>query len=79
MSRIRDVFKPQAVVCQCGADCLAGDPMGIYNLTPQGMAHCVDTIHAWDLPLLLLGGGKNVWQVFDYSYIMGVYLSYHDI
>ena len=35
-------FQPDAFVIQCGADCLTGDPLGGFNLTPEGMAQCVD-------------------------------------
>ena len=52
-------FQPDAFVIQCGADCLTGDPLGGFNLTPEGMAQCVDLIIsiAENKPCLFLGGG----------------------
>eukprot|EP00092_Neocalanus_flemingeri_P032497 GFUD01035344.1.p1 GENE.GFUD01035344.1~~GFUD01035344.1.p1 ORF type:complete len:395 (+),score=158.33 GFUD01035344.1:106-1185(+) len=50
-------FMPDCIVLQCGADCLAGDPMGGFNLTPASISACVDDVLAQDVPVLLLGGG----------------------
>ena len=51
--------QPDAFVIQCGADCLTGDPLGGFNLTPEGMAKCIELIVlvAKDKPCLFLGGG----------------------
>ena len=62
MSEVRTRFKPSAVVCQCGVDTLAGDPMASFNLTQQSIGECVKYLMNWNLPLLLLGGGK-LWAV----------------
>ena len=58
MSEVRTRFKPSAVVCQCGVDTLASDPMASFNLTQQSIGECVKYLMNWNLPLLLLGGGK---------------------
>ena len=50
-------FQPCAVVLQCGADMLVGDPIGTFSLTPQGLSRGVHSILLWGLPMLLLGGG----------------------
>ena len=52
-------FRPDAFVIQCGADSLAGDPLGGFNLTPEGMGKCIDVIlqEAETKPALFLGGG----------------------
>ena len=50
-------FRPDVVVMQCGADMLAGDPVGSFSLTLQGYGNCVGTVLSWRLPVLLLGGG----------------------
>ena len=42
-------FTPEAVVVQCGADCLVGD----FNLTLA----CLRQVLDWGRPTLLLGGG----------------------
>ncbi|XP_071078644.1 histone deacetylase 8-like [Haliotis cracherodii] len=57
MTRVKEKFRPEAVVCQCGADGIAGDPMESFNLTPLGLGRCVYTLQSWKIPLLLLGGG----------------------
>jgi len=57
MSVVHESFSPEAVVCQCGADGLVGDPMATYNLTPRGIGKCLEWILDWELPTLLLGGG----------------------
>jgi len=43
-----------------GADLLAGDPLGGFNLTLKTPVHCVDYVAALGKPLLLLGGGEYV-------------------
>lgn len=53
-------YQPSAVVCQCGADGLYGDPMASYNLTPKVLSQCVQYVKDWGLPLLLVGGGKLI-------------------
>ncbi|EPR79560.1 Histone deacetylase 3 [Spraguea lophii 42_110] len=57
-------FKPSAIVLQCGADSLAEDTLGCFNLSIQGHGECVKTVKSYNIPLLILGGGgyniKNV-------------------
>jgi len=50
-------FKPSAVVYQSGADSLAEDKLGPFNLSIKGHAECLRFILDYDLPLLVLGGG----------------------
>jgi histone deacetylase 8 len=50
-------FRPEAIVCQCGADGLANDPLGTFNLTPVAYARCTAVIQSYKLPTLYLGGG----------------------
>eukprot|EP00873_Tetraselmis_striata_P014228 jgi/Tetstr1/434492/TSEL_023584.t1 len=51
-------FRPTVAVIQCGADGLAGDPVGSsFCLTPKAIATCVSRAIGWGIPLLLLGGG----------------------
>ncbi|CAM9211997.1 unnamed protein product [Phaeothamnion confervicola] len=50
-------FAPEALVLQCGADALAGDPLGGFGLTTAGLQRCVERVAALRRPLLLLGGG----------------------
>ncbi|XP_021344195.1 histone deacetylase 8-like, partial [Mizuhopecten yessoensis] len=57
IQKVRTVFRPEAIVCQCGADGLVGDPMDSFNLTPLSLGRCVYFLLDWALPTLLLGGG----------------------
>lgn len=57
LPEILTAFRPNAVVCQCGADGLSRDPLGAFNLTPAALANCLLLIKNWRLPLLVLGGG----------------------
>ena len=57
MTEINYAFKPDAIVVQCGADCLATDPLGGFSLTPRGVARCISKIIKLFLPTLILGGG----------------------
>jgi len=54
---LRDAFRPDVVVIQCGADCLAQDPMGGFSLTLEGPTEAVMEVKRTGLPILLLGGG----------------------
>ncbi|KAK7043742.1 hypothetical protein VNI00_008354 [Paramarasmius palmivorus] len=71
MEKILEVFRPSAVVLQCGADSLAGDKLGGLNLTMHGHAKCVQYFRDKGLPLILLGGGgytvKNVARTWTYE------------
>lgn len=56
---------------QCGADSLAGDKLGCFNITMEGHAKCVQHLRKTGLPLILLGGGgyttKNVARAWTYE------------
>ncbi|KMZ60808.1 hypothetical protein ZOSMA_56G00390 [Zostera marina] len=57
MSRIIKMFRPGAVVLQCGADSLFEDRLGCFNLSIKGHGECVRYMRSFNVPLLLLGGG----------------------
>lgn len=38
MSKVVEVYRPNAIVLQCGADSLAGDRLGCFNLSLKGIA-----------------------------------------
>jgi len=57
MKKIMETFAPGAVVLQCGADSLAGDRLGCFNLSLKGHAACVEYMKSFNVPLLILGGG----------------------
>lgn len=71
MKKILEVYQPSVVVLQCGADSLASDKLGVFNLTMEGHAYCVQFFRKIGLPLILLGGGgytvKNVARTWTYE------------
>ena len=71
IDKILEVFRPSAIVLQCGADSLSGDKLGGLNLTMHGHAHCVQYVRSKNIPLMLLGGGgytvKNVARAWTYE------------
>jgi len=57
VGRIIEWYQPGAIVLQCGADSLAGDRLGCFNLSLKGHAACIEYVKSFNLPILLLGGG----------------------
>uniref|UniRef100_A0A0A9XY16 Histone deacetylase n=1 Tax=Lygus hesperus TaxID=30085 RepID=A0A0A9XY16_LYGHE len=55
--KVLDFFEFDAVVVQCGADGLSGDPLGGFNLTQEAYGHCLRQILMESKPTLILGGG----------------------
>ena len=47
-------YRPGAIVLQCGADSLAGDRLGCFNLSHKGHARCVEFVKKFKLK-----GGKK--------------------
>ena len=52
-----DKYKPECIVLQSGADSLAYDRIGVFNLTTKGHGNIVKYIRSLNIPLLVLGGG----------------------
>lgn len=71
IGQIVEKFRPTAVALQCGADSLAGDRLGRFNLQVQGHGACVAFCKRLKLPLLLFGGGgytpRNVARAWAYE------------
>merc|ERR1711916_248169 len=71
MAAVMERFQPGAVVLQLGADSLAGDRLGCFNLTIDGHAECVRYMMTFGVPLLVLGGGgytiRNVARCWAYE------------
>lgn len=71
MGAIMESFRPAAVVLQCGADSLAGDRLGSFNLSIKGHGECVNYMKSFQVPLLVLGGGgytiRNVARCWTYE------------
>ncbi|XP_070381498.1 histone deacetylase 3 isoform X1 [Dermacentor albipictus] len=68
---VMEFFQPSCIVLQCGADSLAGDRLGCFNLSIRGHGECVKFIRELGLPLLVLGGGgytvRNVARAWTYE------------
>lgn len=57
VDRIMQLYRPEVVVLQCGADSVAGDRLGAFNMSSSGHAACVEYVQSFGLPLMVLGGG----------------------
>ncbi|XP_063716379.1 histone deacetylase 3-like [Symsagittifera roscoffensis] len=68
---IMDHYRPNVVVLQCGADCLAADRLGCFNMSNYGHGDCVRYMLEFDVPVLVLGGGgytmRNVARCWTYE------------
>ena len=71
IQKVMDVYRPSAVVLQCGADSVSGDRLGRFNLTVKGHGDCVKFVKSFGLPTLVLGGGgyniRNVARTWCYE------------
>lgn len=71
IAKVIEVYKPTAIVLQCGADSLTGDRLGCFNLTLEGHGNCVQFVKSFNIPLLVLGGGgytiRNVARCWAYE------------
>lgn len=66
-----DIFRPTAIVLQCGADSLGGDRLGKFNLNIKAHGACVEFIKKQRMPTLILGGGgytaRNVARLWTHE------------
>ena len=71
IAKVMEMYRPGAIVLQCGADSLTGDRLGCFNLTLKGHGKCVEFMRKYNLPLLILGGGgytiPNVARCWTYE------------
>lgn len=71
VGKIMEIYRPGAIVLQCGADSLCGDRLGCFNLSIKGHAECVRFVLQQKLPTLILGGGgytiRNVSRCWTYE------------
>eukprot|EP00252_Welwitschia_mirabilis_P001265 TRINITY_DN1115_c0_g2_i1.p1 TRINITY_DN1115_c0_g2~~TRINITY_DN1115_c0_g2_i1.p1 ORF type:complete len:485 (-),score=107.55 TRINITY_DN1115_c0_g2_i1:389-1843(-) len=76
IQKVMEVYQPEAVVLQCGADSLTGDRLGCFNLSVKGHADCVRFVKSFNVPLLLVGGGgytiRNVARCWCYETAVAV-------
>lgn len=57
MQSVMNAFQPSCIVLQCGADSLASDRLGSFNLSIKGHGECVRFMKSFNIPILVLGGG----------------------
>ncbi|XP_055388873.1 uncharacterized protein LOC129617856 [Condylostylus longicornis] len=66
-----EVYRPGALVLQCGADSVYGDRLGKFALSIKGHAECVRHAQSFNIPLVVLGGGgytiRNVARTWAYE------------
>jgi acetoin utilization deacetylase AcuC-like enzyme len=71
ISQVMEWYRPGAIVLQCGADSLAGDKLGCFNLSMEGHSSCVEFVLKFGVPVLVLGGGgytmRNVARAWAYE------------
>ncbi|KAI0529473.1 hypothetical protein KFK09_002023 [Dendrobium nobile] len=76
ISKVMEIYQPDAVVLQCGADSLAGDRLGCFNLSVRGHADCLRFLRSFNVPLMVLGGGgytmRNVARCWCYETAVAV-------
>eukprot|EP00891_Asterochloris_glomerata_P006478 jgi/Astpho2/6478/e_gw1.00096.12.1_t len=78
MRKVVEVYKPEVIVFQSGADSLAGDKLGAFNLSMRGHAAALMSMKAFGIPMMVLGGGgyriSNVARcwAFETGQILGV-------
>ncbi|KAL9255542.1 Histone deacetylase 6-like protein, partial [Drosera capensis] len=71
ITKVKEVYQPEAVVLQCGADLLTGDRLGCFNLPVKGHADFLAFLRSFNVPLMVLGGGgytiRNVARCWCYK------------
>ncbi|KAI9030360.1 hypothetical protein DFJ74DRAFT_698673 [Hyaloraphidium curvatum] len=71
MSNVMESFRPSVIVLQCGADSLASDRLGCFNLSIRGHGECVKFMKSYRVPMLVMGGGgytiRNVARCWTYE------------
>ena len=81
ITSVMQYYQPTVIVLQCGADSLACDRLGCFNLSIKGHGACVEFCKSFNVPLLVLGGGgytiRNVSRCWAYetSVLLGMDLS----
>ncbi|ORY62159.1 uncharacterized protein BCR38DRAFT_486432 [Pseudomassariella vexata] len=71
ISQVVAKFRPEAIALQCGADSLAGDRLGKFNLLVEGHGACVEYCKKLGIPMIMFGGGgytpRNVARAWAYE------------
>jgi len=70
-NKVFQVFQPSAVVMCCGADSIAGDRIGCWNMSIRGHGNAIEYMKTFGVPIVLLGGGgytpRNVARCWAYE------------
>jgi len=71
MDKVMEVYQPNVIWMQCGADSLVGDLIGGFNMTTRGHGYCVQHMMKYGKPMVLVGGGgytiENVSRCWAYE------------
>ena len=71
IGKVNEHFRPSVIALQCGADSLAGDRLGRFNLQVQGHGACVAFCKKFNIPMIIFGGGgytpRNVARAWAYE------------
>ena len=71
IQKVMEKYQPEAVVLCCGADSIAADTLGCWNLSVKGHSECLEYVKSFGIPMLVLGGGgytpKNVARCWTYE------------
>jgi hypothetical protein len=71
IKQLIDWYRPPVILLQLGADSLAGDRIGLFNLTTEGHGKCVRFVKNFHIPMLVTGGGgytkENVARCWCYE------------
>lgn len=76
LTQVFQVYQPEAIVMCCGADSIAGDRIGCWNMSLRGHGAAVEFVKTFHVPLVLLGGGgytpRNVARCWAYETAVAV-------
>ncbi|GAX79964.1 hypothetical protein CEUSTIGMA_g7403.t1 [Chlamydomonas eustigma] len=71
LRKVMEVFRPGAIVMQCGADSLAHDRLGCFNMSLKGHGEAIRFMKEFGIPMLVTGGGgytkRNVARCWTYE------------
>ncbi|MES1904614.1 MAG: Histone deacetylase 2 [Paramarteilia canceri] len=57
VDKVMEMYRPDVLVLQCGADSLVEDRLGSFNMTLNGHSACLKHLLIFNLPTMVLGGG----------------------
>jgi histone deacetylase 1/2 len=76
VGKIMECYDPGAIVLQMGADSLAGDRLGCFNMSISGHARTLRFCKGFNKPVMVLGGGgytiRNVSRCWAYETAVAV-------